>query len=201
MTSAALKHLNNDKGFFLLVEASQVDWAGHGNDIGSAMAEMKDLSATLKLIEDFVKSNPDTLVLITADHSTGGLTVAGEDGYRWDPIWIQNAKASVPSIAEQMMQAQDRGALVSDLLGFELTEAEIAIVDSANAEMSSRDIQGLLKGIVNARTNTGWTTTGHTAVDVNMYGYGPGTEQFTGNLDNVEIAHNLFKLIDARATQ
>jgi alkaline phosphatase len=198
MTNAALLHLNNEEGFFLLVEASQVDWAGHANEIASAMAEMNDLTATLEAISAFAEQHPDTLVLVTADHSTGGLTVAGKDGYRWDPEWIQNAKASVPSIAKQMMETDDRGALVSELLGFQLNESELATVNAANPEMSSREIEGLIKGIVNERTNTGWTTTGHTAVDVNIYGYGPGAEQFKGNLDNIDIAHKLFTLLDAK---
>jgi alkaline phosphatase len=198
MTNAALLHLNNEEGFFLLVEASQVDWAGHANEIASAMAEMNDLTATLEAISAFAEQHPDTLVLVTADHSTGGLTVAGKDGYRWDPEWIQNAKASVPSIAKQMMETDDRGALVSELLGFQLNESELATVNAANPEMSSRELEGLIKGIVNERTNTGWTTTGHTAVDVNIYGYGPGAEQFKGNLDNIDIAHKLFTLLDAK---
>lgn len=198
MTNAALLHLNNEKGFFLLVEASQVDWAGHANDIASAMAEMEDLAATLEAIEAFVDEHPETLVLVTADHSTGGLTVAGKDGYRWDPEWIQHAKASVPRIAEQMISAENRVSLVSELLGFELNASELAKVNAANSEMSSRELEGIIKSIVNERTNTGWTTGGHTAVDVNIYGYGPGSEQFKGNLDNVDVAHNLFKLLDAR---
>ncbi|MBT1452405.1 alkaline phosphatase [Glaciecola sp. XM2] len=200
LTKAALSHLNhkNDKGFFLLVEASQVDWAGHANEIGSAMAEMHDLAVTLEVLAEFGKNNPDTLVLITADHSTGGLTVAGKDGYRWDPIWIQNAKASVPTIAAQMMKADDRAAIVSDLLGFELNAQEGQLLDAVTTEMSSRDVENVIKGIVNERTNTGWTTNGHTAVDVNIYGYGPGADKFKGNLDNIEVAHRIFELLEAR---
>jgi alkaline phosphatase len=46
LTQHAIKHLENPNGYFLLIEASQVDWAGHANDIGSAMAEMHDLALT-----------------------------------------------------------------------------------------------------------------------------------------------------------
>ncbi|WP_395340820.1 alkaline phosphatase [Ningiella sp. W23] len=199
MTEAALDHLNNDDGFFLLVEASQVDWAGHGNEIASAMAEMEDLVATLKIIESFVNTNPNTLVVITADHSTGGLTVAGADGYRWDPSFIKSVSASVPSIAQGMMNSEDRASYVSEKLGFELNEAEASMVETVVKEMSKRDIEQVIKDIVDARTNTGWTTNGHTAVDVNVYGYGPGADTFKGNLDNTEIAKGLFELLDARA--
>ena len=73
MTKAATKQLENDNGYFLLIEASQIDWAGHSNDIASAMAEMADLAKTVEYLEHYVKNNPDTLVVITADHSTGVL--------------------------------------------------------------------------------------------------------------------------------
>jgi alkaline phosphatase len=201
LTETALKQLKNDKGFFLLVEASQVDWAGHGNEIASAMAEMSDLVATMNTIKGFTDENPDTLVILTADHSTGGLTVAGKDGYRWDPKWIKAFKASIPQIAKGMMQAKNRGEYVSDMFGFELNEQEIQSLVNVESEMSARDIEGVLKLIVNERTNTGWTTNGHTAVDVNVYGYGPGIEHFKGNINNVDIAHGIFDLLEARQVE
>ena len=198
LTQTALEHLNNNKGFFLLVEASQVDWAGHGNDIASAMAEMDDLVATMQVIQMFANDNPDTLVLITADHSTGGLTVAGEDGYRWDPVWIKGLSASIRTIANGLLTANDRGTYVSEQFGFQLNEQEIDSLVSINTEMSNRDIEDVLKRILDQRTNTGWTTYGHTAVDVNMYGYGPGAHMFSGNLNNTDIALKLFELLEER---
>ena len=85
MTKTALSHLENDNGYFMLIEASQVDWAGHGNDVASAMAEMADLASTLKMLETYVENNPDTLVVLTADHSTGGMSIAANGEYKWDP--------------------------------------------------------------------------------------------------------------------
>jgi Alkaline phosphatase len=72
LTQHAIKHLENENGFFLLVEASQVEGAGHANDIASAMAEMHDLALTMEYLRDNVKANPDTWVIWTAEHSTGG---------------------------------------------------------------------------------------------------------------------------------
>lgn len=198
LTSSALKHLKNEKGFFLLVEASQVDWAGHGNEIASAMAEMTDLVATMNVIKDFTINNPNTLVLLTADHSTGGLTVAGKDGYRWDPRWLKGFSASIPAIAANMLKAQNPAEYVSEKFGFALNEKEISILSSITPDTASRQIETLLKQIVDERTNTGWTTSGHTAVDVNMYGYGPGASQFKGNINNTDIAHKLFNILNAR---
>ena len=54
LTKAAIRQLENDQGYFLLIEASQVDWAGHGNDIGSSMAEMHDLAVALEWLEQYL---------------------------------------------------------------------------------------------------------------------------------------------------
>lgn len=75
-TRVALEALsnNNDKGFFLMVEGSQIDWAGHNNDSAYLVNEMIDFEKAVKVAVDFADKNPGTLVVVTADHETGGLT-------------------------------------------------------------------------------------------------------------------------------
>ena len=74
MTNTAINKLNKNKnGFFLMVEGSQIDWAGHDNDIVAAMSEMEDFEKAFKSAIDFAKKDKHTLVIATADHSTGGL--------------------------------------------------------------------------------------------------------------------------------
>ena len=76
MTEAALQRLDkNEKGFFLMVEGSQIDWAGHSNDIVGAMSEMQDFEAAFEKAIDFAKKDGETLVVTTADNSTGGLSL------------------------------------------------------------------------------------------------------------------------------
>ena len=72
MTTKALELLDNPKGFILVVESGQIDWAAHHNDTGWLMAEMRRLDRVLEAINSFVQKNPRTLVLLTADHETGG---------------------------------------------------------------------------------------------------------------------------------
>jgi len=75
-TEIALKKLdNNNKGFFLMVEGSQIDWAGHNNDIDYAVTEVIDLDNAIGKAYDFADKNPGTLVIVTADHETGGLAL------------------------------------------------------------------------------------------------------------------------------
>lgn len=69
----------NDKGFFLMVEGSQIDWAGHGNDTEAVVNEMLDFDRAIKVAFDYADQEPNTLVVITADHETGGMALTGGD--------------------------------------------------------------------------------------------------------------------------
>ena len=67
MTNAAIERLNKNKnGFFLMVEGSQIDWAGHDNDIVGAMSEMEDFEKAFKATIEFAKKDKNTLVVATA---------------------------------------------------------------------------------------------------------------------------------------
>ncbi len=76
MTGAALDVLKrNPKGFFLMVEASQIDWEGHGNNFQGNVAETLDFDETIGMVLEFAEADGNTLVIVTADHETGGLSI------------------------------------------------------------------------------------------------------------------------------
>lgn len=75
-TQTALNVLSqNKKGFFLMVEGSQIDWGGHANDITYIVEEMLDFDKAIGIVLDFAAKNKNTLVIVTSDHETGGLTL------------------------------------------------------------------------------------------------------------------------------
>lgn len=77
-TKAAIDILdNNKKGFFLMVEGSQIDWAGHSNDAAMMAREMIDFDKTIGAVLDYAQKEGNTLVIVTADHETGGLSLIG----------------------------------------------------------------------------------------------------------------------------
>jgi alkaline phosphatase len=79
-TKKALELLSkNDKGFFLLVEASQIDWASHKNNFNDVIDEVLDFDKVIGLVLDFAAQNGNTLVIVTADHETGGLVLLNKD--------------------------------------------------------------------------------------------------------------------------
>jgi alkaline phosphatase len=62
----------NDQGFFLMIEAGQIDWASHSNDTGLVLHEMIQLNNTVNAVLDWAENRDDTLIILTADHTTGG---------------------------------------------------------------------------------------------------------------------------------
>ncbi|MCW9036802.1 alkaline phosphatase [Altibacter sp.] len=80
-TQLALKHLSkNTNGFFLMVEGSQIDWGGHSNDADYLIAEQLDFDKTIGVVLAYIEENPNTLLIVTADHETGGFTLATDTG-------------------------------------------------------------------------------------------------------------------------
>ena len=208
MTKAATKHLENKKGYFLLVEASQIDWGGHANDIAAAMAEMEDLAATLDYLDAYVAKNPDTLVVLTADHSTGGFTIAANGVYRWEPKAITNLSASPKQAAKVLSSEKITAKAIKSLFNFMPTDEEVAALIKAKkaaviAKSKSDDkkvtvdgaLYKALKHIIDVRTNTGWTSGGHTGIDVPLFAFGQGSEQFIGLVNNIDIANKIFTML------
>lgn len=76
-TTTALDFLAQDKdGFFLMIEGSQIDWGGHANDANYVITETLDFDKAIGLALDFAEKNGNTLVIVTADHETGGLSLS-----------------------------------------------------------------------------------------------------------------------------
>ncbi len=80
---------DNDKGFFMMVEGGKIDWACHANDAASTMTDTKAFSNAVNEAVDFYNEHPDeTLILVTGDHETGGMTI-GYAGTNYD-TFLQN---------------------------------------------------------------------------------------------------------------
>lgn len=99
MSSKAIDVLSqNEAGFFLMIEGSQIDWGGHDNNSEYVVQEVKDLDAAVKVVLDFAKENGETLVVLTADHETGGMAINSHYD-RIDEVevaWTTNGHTGVP---------------------------------------------------------------------------------------------------------
>ncbi|MGV2938674.1 alkaline phosphatase [Mesobacillus sp. LC4] len=201
MTKSAIQRLNKDKdGFFLMVEGSQVDWAGHDNDIVAAMSEMEDFEKAYKAAIEFAKKDKHTLVVATADHSTGGYSIGANGIYNWFGAPIKAAKRTPDFMASEIANGASVEETLKKYIDFEsqdlpaLTAEEIQSVKDA-ASGKKADIDNAIEKIFDTRSNTGWTTGGHTGEDVPVYAFGPGKERFYGQIDNTDNAKNIFDIL------
>jgi alkaline phosphatase len=187
MTSTALNSLSrNEKGFFLMVEGSQVDWASHGNSVAGVISEMQDTMAAAKVILDFAKKDGNTLVVVVADHETGGMAIGRDGNYSWNPQPLKGMKATPSAMIAAYIESEESlSDIVAAGVAYKLTVTEADTLDATEREEVAAWLA--VTEIFNARTNTGWTSTGHTGVDVPMYAYGPGSKRFHGVMQNEDV--------------
>lgn len=132
MTQKALNILSQDEdGFFLMVEGSQIDWAGHGNDTEYLLREVEDFDNAVKAALDFAQQDGETLVVLTADHETGGMTMQRQlaEGDSLEIYWTTGYHTGVPvplmaygPQATEFMGWRDNtyvGLKMAELLGLE----------------------------------------------------------------------------------
>ncbi|MFX0111900.1 alkaline phosphatase [Bacillus pumilus] len=207
MTQSALAQLNQDNshGFFMLLEGSTIDSAGHENDVVGAMSEMEDFEKAVQAALQFAKKDQETLVVITADHATGGFSfgadgMTSETGYKWDPAPILAAKKTPVYMAKKIAGGQSVHDVLHTHIDFSLTNEEISQVEKAAQSGKASTIQLSIQHIFDQRSFSGWTTFAHTGEDVPVYAYGPGKAAFQGWIDNTKQGKNLFHIIESPST-
>lgn len=91
-TKKGIEVLDNDKGFFIMVESGKIDWAGHANDAASNIHDTIAFSESIQVALDFYKKHPkETLIVVTGDHETGGMTL-GFSGTKYESAFTEVAK-------------------------------------------------------------------------------------------------------------
>ena len=222
MTEKALQLLTpSDKGFVLMIEGSQIDWCGHANDIACAMAEMDDFAKAIKVAKAYVDAHPDTILVITADHETGGLSLGSEGVYAWNTQVIKGVKHTAVEIGRQLLNSPtDKvSALWQTLTGIQLQAAELKTLQQAlqvakqavgsqpltSLEGLSKDqekalaaLHAVVKAPIDHYSKTGWTSGAHTAIDVPVLAWGKQRADFAGFQDNTDIAAKLIGYIQSK---
>ena len=197
LTSKALGLLDdqNEEGFFVMIEGSQIDWCGHSNDIACAMAEMDDFAKSIEKAKAYVDKNKDTILVVTADHSTGGLTIGSHGQFKWETDVIKGVKATASKLTDKLMESKDLKPVWTANTNIEFTTENQIKLEQAK-KMGEKALNLAVKSIISDASFTGWTTGGHTAVDVQVFAYGKGSEQFIGSQNNTDIADKLIGFIE-----
>lgn len=221
MTRAALQALTRDsgsapdRGFVLFVETENTDDAGHANDVASLIRALWAFDDAVAVALEFQANNPDTLVIVAADHETGGLSATsarnGLGGNTYPVIVrpkefekVMRIDASLGSIAARLgsrpsPELLDR-LVAKHLPGFTLdADLREAILQRQPLERNfSISPQIVLARMISRQTGFYWGTSGHTAEPVAVGAIGPGAALFGGYADNTEFGKRLLQLIDGR---
>ena len=98
MTEKAINVLNtNSEGFFLMIEGSQIDWAGHENNFEYMHRELSDFDEAVASVLDFAVTDGETLVILTADHETGGMNIlSGSTQENITIVWTTEHHTGIP---------------------------------------------------------------------------------------------------------
>lgn len=183
MTQTAIDTLkNDDDGFFLMVEGSQIDWAGHDNDAAWAMTDVGAFEAAVQEAIDFAKEDGNTLVVVGGDHETGGMTAGANGSGTANPELLHSVTATGENIAAELNEVRSNtNEVVTKYTNMELSEEEVQSIQEAE------DPKMAINAVISAKANVGWTSTNHTGVDLPLYAYGPGADKFTGFHNNTDL--------------
>ena len=221
ITRAGINFLskNNDKGFFLMVEGGKIDWACHSNDGATALTEVQDFDNAIKVAYEFYEQHPEeTLIVITADHETGGLSL-GTGSYDLNLQALKAQKVSengFTSILNDLRKKYKNQVpweavqqALKDNFGFwsivklnEKQEARLkAVYDKSfgnqpvNLEKSeylqNEPLAGEAKRILNSIARLGWNSGGHSAGFVPVFAIGAKADLFQGRLNNIDIPEKI----------
>ncbi|KAK4044713.1 repressible alkaline phosphatase [Parachaetomium inaequale] len=204
---------DSDKGFFLMIEGSRIDHAGHFNDPAAQVREVLEYDKTFKTVLDFLeKSDTEGVLVATSDHETGGLATAWQAPnelpvYNWHPSVLAKANASAEYCAFLLHQhiaaapVESERSLI-DWINAELVVARLGITDALEAELSAlatnpAAANPIFSRMVSTRARIGWSTHGHSAVDVNIYSSGgKAAEKIRGNVENTDVGRFLSEYLD-----
>ena len=206
----------NPQGFFVMVEGGRIDWAGHGNDAGAAIGEVRSLDSAVLVALAFAARHPgEVLIVVTGDHETGGLALGRTAlGYQSNLGLFQYQKSSQDALVDSLQEPLDlfdsirstdscmavigrrTGLGIEPLLALSASDRERFM--NAWATEHARPVGGrgsimgsLAIAMLAEKAGVGWSSTAHTSIPVPVYAWGAGAEAFQGRMDNTDIAKRL----------
>ena len=223
ITRAGINFLSKDlsKGFFLMVEGGKIDWACHSNDAATAFNEVVDLDDAIKVAYEFYKKHPnETLIVVTADHETGGI-VLGTGKYALNLKALQYQKHSADGLSRRISELrkskgnkvtwEDMKEFLGEEMGFwkqfpisweqekklrdefEQSFVRNKVVFAESMYSKSEPMAARAKEVMDQISMVGWVSGGHSAGYVPVFAIGAGSQLFGEKIDNTEIPKRIAK--------
>ena len=223
ITESAIDFLTKgkNKGFFLMVEGGKIDWACHGNDAATVFNEVKDMDDAIKVAYEFYKKHPkETLIVVTADHETGGI-VLGTGKYALNLKALQYQKHSADGLSRRISELrkskgnkvtwEDMKEFLGEEMGFwkqfpisweqekklrdefEQSFVRNKVVFAESMYSKSEPMAARAKEVMDQISMVGWVSGGHSAGYVPVFAIGAGSQLFGEKIDNTEIPKRIAK--------
>jgi len=223
LTKRGIELLDNPNGFFLMVEGGKIDWACHLNDAAALVHDMAAFDAAVREAISFVQRRPkETLIVVLADHETGGMSI--EEGIMAAALFqvLSAQKESSESFSRKVADYRKNPKrtferlvpIITESFGLhalsptELDELRAAFAQSMlTKEQRKRDREYLRRygpyeplsvtvtRIQNRKAGITWSSFGHSGADVPVFAQGAGEELFSGKYDNTDIAKKIMSLL------
>ena len=222
IVSVAIPFLTNRyERFFMMVEGGMIDYACHGDDAATAFGEVWSMDEAMRVAYDFYLAHPDeTLIVVTADHETGGMALGNSDytlhldqlQYQQCSAWVLSDRFSELFANNKKPSWEEVQTIYRESLGFwdkveisEDEEKELKALYKNACSKKSKDTETMYKTInqlgdagialLNKKAHVGWTTHAHSAHVVPIFAIGAGAKNFSGWHDNTEIIPLMKKAI------
>lgn len=206
--------LEGPKGFFVMAEGGKIDWACHRNDARAAIGEVWGLDSAVREALSFARKHPgEVLIVVTADHETGGLSLGNASlGYLSNIGLLRFQRLSQERLEDSLapfLAGGDSawpealraiGAWSGLGRGLSLDRADSSALRAAFEAARSKaagpwgtyqPLAWTVTKLVSAKAGIGWTSPVHTAIPVPVYAWGAGAEAFSGRMDNTDLARFL----------
>ena len=201
IAKSKLKEVSSYKGFFVMIEGSRIDMAAHANDPAAHVWEVIAYNEAIQVAKSFVDNNPGTILISVSDHETGGLAVGRQldstyPDYKWTPGALNGAKKSIEiahhelkSILKEIKKKENRNLdyrdypvveqYLLDNFGisttsyYAVTTEDVAAIINTVEDIPDKypSISYALGDLISKNAEIGWSTHGHSAVDIGLYVY------------------------------
>ena len=212
MTDETLRLLaRNPNGFLAMIEGGRIDHAAHRNDAPATIHDTLAFDAAVARALAFAEKTPDTLVIVTADHETGGMALIGNSKTSksyvgMDSAALSRAKMSFELLAKSWGKTPDAATIkssVREALGVELTDAEVhTVLDDTLRKLDPANytypLLHSLAFVLRPYWRVGFASQTHTASPLFAVGFGPGAENLGGMMHNTELFGVLREALDRR---
>ena len=184
----------------MMIEGGKIDYAAHNDDGATVFQEVIDFNAAIEEAYEFYKKHKnETLIIVTADHETGGLVLGYSGEYKLNLKALESQKVSVERMIEILKDEKETTwgrieELVKENIGVALrkkhnADEKVTVDNSLASEIAYNAIYDL-----NRKALLSWASGNHSGTYVPLYAIGKGAEEFDGVIDNTDIMKIIKKL-------